>query len=160
MPRRFACDGAKVGGAEKLHQINFRNVVDVVFPERLDVPLIAPVVDSGFSVAGDFGNRLGGQHIGTVGEQLSIIQLQMFPNDWGNLFLHLNSIITLVPARRGGVAFREHLAVFQVGNRILLFDFVAAGFPARVLAGDFPALEQVQGGRFTDMAAIRQNYNL
>ena len=75
MPRRFTGDGAKVGRAEKLHQIDFRNVVNIVFPKRLDVPLIAPVVDSGFSVAGDFGNRLGGQHIGTVGEQLSIIQL-------------------------------------------------------------------------------------
>ena len=66
--------GAKVDGTEKLHQINLRNVVDIVFPERLDVSLIAPVVDCSFSVAGDVGNRLGGQHIGIVGEQLSIIQ--------------------------------------------------------------------------------------
>ena len=84
----------------------------------------------------------------------------MLPHDFGNLFLHLDNIIAFVPARRGGVAFGEHLAVFQIGNHILLFDFVAACFPARVLAGDFPALEQVQGGRFTDMAAVRQNYNL
>ena len=103
---------------------------------------------------------MGGQHIGIAGEQLGIVQLQMLQHDLGNLFLHLDSIITFVPARRGRVAFGEHLAVFQIGNRILLFDFVAAGFPARVLAGDFPALEQVQGGRFTDMAAVRQNYNL
>ena len=103
---------------------------------------------------------MGGQHIGTVGEQLGIIQPQRLPHDLGNLFLYLNRIIAFVPARRGGVAFGEHLAVFQIGNHILLFDFVAAGFPARVLAGDFPALEQVQGGRFTDMAAVRQNYNL
>lgn len=73
MPRRFSGDGAEVGRAEELHQINLRNVVDIVFPERLDVPLIAPVIDGGFSVAGDFGNRLGGQHIGIVGEQLGII---------------------------------------------------------------------------------------
>ena len=46
----------------------------------------------------------------------------------------------------------EHLAVFQIGNHICLFDFVAAGFPARVLAGDFPTLEQVQGGGFADVA--------
>ena len=45
MPRRFAGDGAKVSGAEELHQIDLWNVVDIVFPERLDVPLIAPVVD-------------------------------------------------------------------------------------------------------------------
>ena len=64
VPRRFSGDGAEVGRAEELHQINLRNVVDIVFPERLDVPLIAPVVDGGFSVAGDFGNRLGGQYIG------------------------------------------------------------------------------------------------
>lgn len=77
-------------------------MVDIVFPERLDVPLIAPVVDGGFSVAGDFGNLLRSQHIGIVG---------------------------------------EHLAVFQIGNHILLFDFAATCFPVRVLAGDFPALE-------------------
>lgn len=152
MPRRFAGDGAKVGGTEELHQIDLRNMVDIVFPERLDVPLIAPVVDGGFSVAGDFGNYLCGQHIGIAGEQLGIIQPQMLPHDWGNLFLHLDSIIAFVPARRGGVAFGEHLAVFQIGNHILLFDFVAACFPARVLAGDFPALEQVQGGGFADVA--------
>ena len=62
MPRRFAGDSAKVGRTEKLHQINLRDVVDIVFPERLDVPLVAPVVDGGFSVAGDFGNYLRGQH--------------------------------------------------------------------------------------------------
>ena len=45
MPRRFAGDGAKVNGTEEFHQIDLRNVVDVVFPERLDVSLIAPVVD-------------------------------------------------------------------------------------------------------------------
>ena len=78
----------------------------------------------------------------------------MLPHDWGHLFLHPDSIIALVPARRGRVAFREHLAVFQIGNHIFLFDFVAAGFPARVLAGDFPALEQVQGGRFADVANL------
>ena len=152
MPRRFAGDGAKVGRAEKLHQIDFRNAVDIVFPKRLDVPLIAPIVDGSFSVAGDFGDRLRGQHIGIAGEQLGIVQLQMLQHDLGNLFLHLDSIITFVPARRSGVAFSEHLAVFQIGNDILLFDFVAAGFPARVLAGDFPALEQVQGGGFADVA--------
>lgn len=76
----------------------------------------------------------------------------MLPHDWGHLFLHPDSIIALVPARRGRVAFREHLAVFQIGNHIFLFDFVAAGFPARVLAGDFPTLEQVQGGGFADVA--------
>ena len=76
----------------------------------------------------------------------------MLPHDLGDLFLHLNSIIAFVPARRSGVAFREDLAVFQIGNDILLFDFVAACFPARVLAGDFPALEQVQGGGFADVA--------
>lgn len=152
MPRRFAGDGAKVSGAEKLHQINLRDVVDIVFPERLDVPLIAPVVDGGFSVASDFGNYLRSQHIGIAREQLSIIQPQMLLYDWGNLFLHLNSVIALVPARRGGVAFGEHLAVFQIGNHILLFDFVAACFPARVLAGDFPTLEEVQSGGFADMA--------
>ena len=69
---------------------------------------------------------MGGQHIGIVGEQFGIIQPQMLPHDWGNLFLHLDSIIAFVPARRGGVAFGEHLAVFQIGNDILLFDFVAA----------------------------------
>ena len=152
MPRRFAGDGAEIGRAEELHQIDLRDVVDVVFPERLDVPLIAPVVDGGFSVADDFGNRLCGQHIGIAREQLGIIQTQMLPHDWGYLFLHLDSIIAFVPARRGGVAFGEHLAVFQIGNDIRLFDFVAAGFPARVLAGDFPALEQIQGGGFADMA--------
>ena len=41
----FAGDGTKVSRAEELHQIDLRNVVDVVFSERLDVPLIAPVVD-------------------------------------------------------------------------------------------------------------------
>ncbi len=152
MPVGFASDGAKVNGAEELHQIDLRNMVDIVFSERLDVPLIAPVVDSGFSVAGDFGDHLGGQYIGIAGEQLGIIQPQMLLHDWGNLFLHLDSIITFVPARRGGVAFGEHLAVFQIGNDILLFDFVAASFPARVLAGDFPALEQIQGGGFADVA--------
>ena len=152
MPVGFAGDGAEVGRAEELHQIDFRNVVNIVFPERLDVPLIAPVVDGGFSVSGDFGNRLRSQHVGIVGEQIGIIQLQMLPYNWGNLFLHLDSIIAFVPARRSGVAFREHLAVFQIGNHILFLDFVAAGFPARVLAGDFPALEQVQGGGFADMA--------
>ena len=152
MPRRFAGDGAEVGRAEELPQIDLRNMVDIVFSERLDVPLIAPVVDSGFSVAGDFGDHLGGQYIGIAGEQLGIIQPQMLPHDWGNLFLHPDSIIPFVPARRGGVAFGEHLAVFQIGNDIFLFDFVAAGFPARVLAGDFSALEQVQGGRFADVA--------
>lgn len=45
MPLGFAGDGAKVGGTEEFHQIDLRNVVDVVFPERLDVPLTAPVVD-------------------------------------------------------------------------------------------------------------------
>ena len=45
VPRRFSGDGAEVGRAEELHQINLRNVVDVVFLERLDVPLITPVVD-------------------------------------------------------------------------------------------------------------------
>ena len=64
VPRRFAGDGTEVCGAKELHQIDLRNMVDIVFPERLDVPLIAPVVDGGFSVAGDFGNRLGGQYIG------------------------------------------------------------------------------------------------
>ena len=152
MPRRFAGDGAEVGRAEELHQIDLRNMVDIVFSERLDVPLIAPVVDSGFSVAGDFGDHLGGQYIGIAGEQLGIIQPQMLLHDWGNLFLHLDSIITFVPARRGGVAFGEHLAVFQIGNHILFLDFVAASFPARVLAGDFPALEQIQGGGFADVA--------
>lgn len=116
------------------------------------MPLIAPVVDGGFSIAGDFGNHLRSQYIGIVGEQFGIIQAQMLSHDFGNLFLHLDGIITLVPARRSGVAFGEHLAVFQIGNHILLFDFVAAGFPPRVLAGDFPALEQVQGGGFADMA--------
>ena len=68
----------------------------------------------------------------------------------------MDSIIAFVPACRSGVAFRKHLAVFQLGNDIRLFDFVAACFPARVLAGDFPTLEQVQGGRFADVAnAIR-----
>ena len=76
----------------------------------------------------------------------------MLPHDWGNLFLHPDSIIAFVPTRRGGVTFGEHLAVFQIGNHILLFYFVAAGFPARVLAGDFPTLEQVQGGGFADVA--------
>ena len=127
-------------------------MVDVVFPERLDVPLIAPVVDSGFSVAGEFGNRLRSQHIETAGKQFGIIQTQMLPHDWGNLFLHLDSIIVFVPTCRSGVAFREHLAVFQIGNYILPFDFVAAGFSARVLAGDFPALKQVQSGGFADVA--------
>ena len=127
-------------------------MVDIVFPKRLDVPLIAPVVDGGFSVSGDFGNRLRSQHVGIVGEQIGIIQLQMLPYNWGNLFLHLNSVIALVPTHRGGVAFGEHLAVFQIGNHILFLDFVAASFPARVLAGDFPALEQVQSGGFADMA--------
>ena len=152
MPRRFAGDGAKVGRAEKLHQIDFRDVVDVVFPKRLDVPLIAPVIDSGFSVAGDFGNRLRGQHIGIAGEQLGIIQPQMLQHDFRNLLLHLHGIIALVPARRGGIAFGEHLAVFQISDDVLLLDFVAASFPARVLAGDFPALEQIQGGGFADVA--------
>ena len=45
MPVGFAGDGAKVNGAEELHQIDLRDVVDIVFPERFDVPLIAPVVD-------------------------------------------------------------------------------------------------------------------
>ena len=76
----------------------------------------------------------------------------MLSHDWGNLFLHLNSIIAFVPARRGGVAFGEHLAVFQIGNHILFLDFVAAGFPACILAGDFPALKQVQSGGFADVA--------
>lgn len=152
MPRRFAGDGAKVGRAEELHQIDLRNVVDVVFPERLDVPLIAPVVDGGFSVAGDFGNYLRGQHVGIAGEQLSIIQPQMLLYDWGYLFLHLDSIIAFVPARRGGIAFGKDLAVFQIGNDILFLDFVAACFPARVLAGNFPTLEEVQSGGFADMA--------
>lgn len=131
--RRFAGDGAKIDRAEKLHQTNLRNVVDIVFPERLDVSLIAPVVDGGFSVAGNFGNRLGGQHIGIAEKQLGIMQPQMLQHDFGNLFLHLDSIITLVPACRGGVAFGEHLAVFQIGNDIRLFDFVAARFPTRFL---------------------------
>lgn len=64
VPRRFAGDGAKVCRAEELHQINLRNVVDIVFPKRLNVSLIAPVVDSGFSVADNFGNRLHGQQSG------------------------------------------------------------------------------------------------
>lgn len=114
--------------------------------------LIAPVVDDGFSVTGDFGNRLGGQYIGISGEQIGIIQTQMLPHDWGNLFLHLNSIIAFVPACRGGIAFGKDLAVFQIGNHIRLFDFVAAGFPARVLAGNFPTLEEVQSGGFADVA--------
>ena len=152
MPVGFAGDGAKVSGAKELHQIDLRDVVDIVFPERLDVPLIAPVVDGSFSVAGDFGNSLCSQHVGIVAEQLGIIKTQMLPHDWGNLFLYLDGIIAFVPACRGGVAFGEHLAVFQIGNHILFLDFVAAGFPARVLAGDFPALEQVQGGGFADMA--------
>ena len=121
-------------------------MVDIVFPERLDVSLIAPVVDCSFSVAGDVGNRLGGQHIGIAGEQLGIVQPQMLLHDWGNLFLYLDGIIAFVPACRGGVAFGEHLAVFQIGNHILFLDFIAACFPARILAGDFPAWEQVQGG--------------
>ena len=45
VPRRFAGDGAEVGRAEELHQIDLRNVVDIVFPERFDVPLIAPVIN-------------------------------------------------------------------------------------------------------------------
>ena len=152
MPRRFAGNGAKVGGAEKLRQIDFRNVVDIVFPKRPDVPLIAPVIDSGFSVAGDFGNRLRGQHIGIAGEQLGIIQPQMLQHDFGNLLLHLHGIIAFVPARRGGIAFGEHFAVFQISDDVLLLDFVASCFLTRVLAGDLPALEQVQGGGFADMA--------
>ena len=63
-------------------------MVDIVFPERLDVPLIAPVVDGSFSVAGDFGNSLCSQHVGIVAEQLGIIKTQMLPHDWGNLFLY------------------------------------------------------------------------
>ena len=31
--------------AEELHQIDLRDVVDIVFPKRLDVSLIATVVD-------------------------------------------------------------------------------------------------------------------
>ena len=50
MPVGFAGDGAKVNGAEELHQIDLRDVVDIVFPERLDVPLLAPVVDGGLDV--------------------------------------------------------------------------------------------------------------
>ena len=50
MPVGFAGDGAKVNGAEELHQIDLRDVVDIVFPERLDVPLLAPVVDGGLAV--------------------------------------------------------------------------------------------------------------
>ena len=152
VPRRFAGDGAEVGRAEELHQIDLRNMVDIVFSERLDVPLIAPVVDSGFSVAGDFGDHLGGQYIGIAGEQLCIIQPQMLQHDFGNLLLHLHGIIALVPARRGGIAFGEHFAVFQISDDVLFLDFVAAGFLTRVLAGDLPALEQVQGGGFADMA--------
>ena len=45
VPRRFAGDGTEVCGAKELHQIDLRNMVDIVFPERLDVPLIAPVVN-------------------------------------------------------------------------------------------------------------------
>ena len=50
MPRRFAGDGTEVCGAKELHQIDLRNMVDIVFPERLDVPLLAPVVDGGLAV--------------------------------------------------------------------------------------------------------------
>ena len=70
----------------------------------------------------------------------------MLQHDLGNLFSHLDSIFAFVPARRGGVAFGEYFAVFQIGNHILFLDFIAACFPARILAGDFPAWEQVQGG--------------
>ena len=116
------------------------------------MPLIAPVVDGGFSVAGDFGDLLRSQHIGITGEQLGIIQTQMLSHDWGNLFLHLDSIIAFVPARRSGVAFREHLAVFQLGTDIFLFDLIAACLLACVITGDLSALQKITGGGLADMA--------
>ncbi|HIT52904.1 MAG TPA: hypothetical protein IAD07_03070 [Candidatus Fimivicinus intestinavium] len=72
MPRLFADDGEKVGGTEKFHQVDLRNVVDIVFPERLDVPLAVSVVNESLAVAGDLGKRLRGQHIWIAGQHLGI----------------------------------------------------------------------------------------
>lgn len=73
-------------------------MVGIVFPERLDVSLVAPVVDGGFSVACNFGNCLRSQHVGIVREQLDIIQPQMLQHDFENLLLNLDSVIAFISA--------------------------------------------------------------
>ncbi len=152
MPTGLLDDGAEVRRAEKLDQIHLGDAVHIVFLERLQVPSAAPAVDGGFCITGQLYNILRHQNVGVLGEQLRIKIVHILPHHGRYLTLHFHRVAVAVPPGRSGVAFGKDLAVFQIGDDIRLFDFVAAGSFARVLARNLTAFQQVQRRGFADVA--------
>ena len=113
-----------------------------------------PLADRVAVVAGDLADDADVDHVGH--------QLQLFRviATFFSLVRHrrqdadaLRGGVALGPVLRDDVAVGVLLAVEDEGDHVLLADVVAAGLPAGHLAGDQPALQQVGGGSFPDMAA-------
>lgn len=163
MPQAFAGDRTEGQRTEKVYKKNFRYVKKLSFAERFKLPTVAPIIYGGFGVAGQGDNLLHGNDILILAEQFGVIVVHLPENIFWQFLRELRHIVTAVPSPRCGIEFRIDGSLLKVRPDILFLDFVAACFPARVLAGDFTALEQVQGGGFADVAnaiqLILRDYN-
>ena len=80
MPQAFAGDGTKGQRAEKVNEEDFRYVKELSFAERFKLPMVAPIIDGGFGVAGQGDNILNGHDILILAEQIGVIVVHLPEN--------------------------------------------------------------------------------
>lgn len=80
MPQAFAGDGTEGQRAEKVDEENFRYVKELSFAERFKLPMVAPIIDGGFGVAGQGDNILNGHDILILAEQIGVIVVHLPEN--------------------------------------------------------------------------------
>ena len=80
MPQAFAGDGTEGQRTEKVDEENFRYVKELSFAERFKLPMVAPIIDGGFGVAGQGDNILNGHDILILAEQIGVIVVHLPEN--------------------------------------------------------------------------------
>ena len=80
MPQAFAGDGTEGQRTEKVDEENFRYVKELSFAERFKLPMVAPIIDGGFGVAGQSDNILHGHYILILAEQFGVIVVHLPEN--------------------------------------------------------------------------------
>ena len=103
MPQAFAGDGTEGQRTEKVDEENFRYVKELSFAERFKLPMVAPIIDGGFGVAGQSDNLLHGNDILILAEQFGVIVVHLPENILGQFLGELRHIMTAVPSPRCGI---------------------------------------------------------
>ena len=141
-------------GADVVDQTGLRDEELIRSHEVFQPPVFDPAADRMAVVAGDLTDDADVDHIGhelqlfrVIATLFSLIRHRRQDAD------ALRGGVALGPVARDDVAVGVSLAVEDEGDHVLLADVVAASLPAGHFAGDQPALQQVGGGSFPDMAA-------